>query len=422
MKTLQKMQKNKAIIRMLLLIMLCTALSGCFGGRETDEVAIVVAVGLDKGEHEDIEVTVTIANPHMFAAGDGGGGGQQEPFMITSVMGPSIWECYILLNTYISRDITLQHANAYIFGEELAREGIGKYILCFLRQREVRRNSNLFVCRGKAKDFLKENKQILEIFPGKQYELMDRMTERTGFFNDKDLYDCYYIYKNLHSNPTVAMVGINKGKARPEKYSQGSLEAPYLPGEVPREEGNKAEFVGTAVFNKDKMVGELTADETRTLLMLQGNLTTSNFTFYDPKHSDKIIALAMAQARNPEIQFSQENGRLKIHQTIYLEGEIYSIQSGEHYEQPDKKRILEKSFERHVERMAQELIGKTKEQDWGDIIQYDRYYRKYLTSWEEWENLPWNDIYNNADISIECKATIRRTGLLRLTEPPLKVR
>lgn len=412
---MQRQNKKRYILLLMGLLMLFN--SGCFGGRETDQVALVIAVGLDKGKKEALEMTVVIANPLAFATGDGGAG-DAEPFFITSVEGPTVWECYTLLNTYVSRELTLHHTNAYIFGEELSRSGLRPYIMALLRQREVRRGSHVFICNGKAKEFLKTNKPMLEIFPGKLFDLMSFLSERTGFVSDRDLHDAYLTMNNLHSSATLPMVGVQKEEEqRTERDARESLKAPYLPGDIPREGGNKVEFVGTAVFNNDKMVGKLTADENRTMLLLQGRLISSNFSFEDPGKSGRMIAVALNQAKAPDIRFTLDNNRLIINQTVFLEGEIFSIQSGINYENPKQKWIIEDALEKTQENLARKLIQKSKDEGWGDIFRYDTRYRRELSTWEEWRNLPWKEMYMQAEINVDVKANFRRTGLLRTTEP-----
>nr|WP_315989208.1 hypothetical protein [Desulforamulus aquiferis] len=244
------------------------------------EVALVIAVGLDKGKKEALEMTVVIANPQVFAAGEGGGGGNMEPFFITSVEGPTIWECYTLMNTYVTREISFHHTNAYFIGEELARDGIKPYLLGLIRHREVRRDSYMYIANGRVKDFLTENKPILEIFPGKVFHLIGILSQRTGFYSTVDMHQFYLTLNNLHSSPTLPLVGINTPEGQgTDKDASESLRAPYLAGEVPREGGNKVEFAGAAIFNNDKMVGRLTADENRTMMILQGCLTAPTLVF-----------------------------------------------------------------------------------------------------------------------------------------------
>lgn len=412
------MKQSNLYGKLLVLLLFCTFASGCWGARETDEVALVVAVGFDKGKTEALEVTATVANPRAFTID--GGGGNAKPFLNISVEGPSIWECYTLLNSFLSRETTFSHTQVYLFGEELARQGIENYINDLIRQREVRRDSGLYVCRGTAKEFMDKNKPLLEMSVAKQYQFMDRMAKVSGLFHNRNIHDYYSTYKNLHSSPTLGLVGVSRGKPEDGKQAAEPLRVPYVAGEVPRTGENKAEYIGAAIFNRDKMVGEINGDENRTLMLLRGDFTVSSFTIRDPKHPNKTIVLRLRQGQRPDIKFKQEEGVLKIYHTVYLEGEFVSIQSGEHYEDPAKQKIVEDAFDRGMEELARELIDKTREKDWGDIIHYDRYYRRELSSWEQWENLNWQEIYNNADIMVDFKTNIRRTGLVRKMVPPYK--
>lgn len=443
-----KAKKYKLYSKTICLIILTALLTGCWGARETNEVALVLAVGVDKVTNDQIEVTVAFANTLAFAAGSGGGGGgggQVEPFVVTSVRGPSMLDCFKLLNSYIAREINLMHAKSFIFGEELARDGLEEHIRMLSRFREVRGNTYLYVCRGKAKDFLVNNKPKLETSPAKQFDLIERSSRFFGLFPRTDIDDFYFTLKSLHSSPVVSLVGINKkaggqpqqdqqqgkqggsnkeGGQQPEQQMnevkqsvENPLRVPYYAGEVPRTGENKAEFLGSAVFRNDQMVGQLTGDETRTMLLLRGDFDTGIFILPDPKHEDKVVSLRLKQAKKPQIKVSIEQGQVKIKETIFLEGEFLSIPSGENYESPENKRFLEQNFDREMEKLVTELIAKTREQDWGDIFRYDRFYRKELSSWKEWESLNWKDIYDQADITVTCKSNIRRPGLLRKTEP-----
>lgn len=418
----QKLVKNRRWIKLLLMTCFCAWFTGCFGGRETDEVAIVLAVGIDKGKNAPIQMTITLANPRNFATGGGQGGGggegQQEAFITTSIEGPSIWECYLLFNSHGTRQMSFQHTRAYLFGEEIARQGIEKYLVALLRNREVRRNSSLIICQGSAKEFMEKNKPKLESSPAKQFQFMDQMSDITGFFPNGDIHRFYTTLKSLHSSPTTGMVAISQGREASEKAVQ-PLKIPYKAGEVPQSKGsNAAQFIGAAIFRDDRMVDKITGDETRTMMLLQDQFQLSTFTMRDPnpQYKNNVITLRLRRAKPSKVQLTQTEDQLKIHQTIFLEGEFWSIQSGENYEKPDKKKIVEEAFDRQMEKLAQGLIDKTKEKDYGDIFHYDRHYRKTLHSWEDWYNLRWKEIYDQAEITVDFKTNIRRTGLLRKTE------
>ncbi|MEW6696092.1 MAG: Ger(x)C family spore germination protein [Bacillota bacterium] len=443
----QKSSKIKQWTGIWLLLVFCLCLTGCWGGRETDEVAIVLAMGIDKAKNKPLEVTVTIAIPGAFAGGVTGGGGEgggaAESFFNTSVQGANVWECVSLLNTYIGREILLEHTRVFIFGEELAREGLNKPLMSLLRNREVRGNSTLYISRGKARNFLEMNMPLLEVSPAKYYELMERSSRLTGLFPQRTLNDFNVILKSQHNSPTAIVVGANHlGENQPQgmqgetqggggqdqqkqqQLDERAAKSPsdnlrgmsYYAGEVPRLGGNQATLMGSAVFRHDKMVGMLTGVETRTMLLLQGEFNISTFVMRDPQHPGDRISLRLRQAKKPDIKMSVQDGRLRIDETIYLEGEYLAISSGENYEEPDKKKLVEAAFNQEMEEIADGLIAKTRNKDWGDIFRWDRYYRKQLRSWQEWENLRWKEIYDEADVHVTFKTNIRRPGLLRKTE------
>lgn len=403
------------VLSVIVLLLLVSQICGCTGGRETDEVALALAVGFDKGKNGLLEMTVTVANPKGFAAGEVGG--KEENYITASVEGPSVWECYLLFNTFGTREVSFIHTIAYIFSEELAKEGLNKYLHALLRQRDVRRNSQILICKGKAKDFMQKNKPKLEISPARQYQAMERLSRVTDLSPTTSIHEFYTINKSLHSSPVANLVGINVGEKKTAQ-KKSSFQVPYVAGEVPQGGGTApAEFVGAAVFSQDKLVGELNGSETRIALLMWGDFVISTFTIDDPKSPGNAIALRLRQAKKPDIKITSDKERLHIHETIYMEGEFLSIQSGENYEETKTKKIVEKAFNQRMEFLTKELINKTKEQNWGDIFHFDYTYRKQLSTWEEWKDLNWKDLYDASEITVEYKTNIRRPGLMRKSEP-----
>ncbi len=415
----------KLCVKIVCLLCLISTSVGCLGARETDQLAFVLAIGFDKAENNQQEVTITIANTLAFSSTGGSGGQNAASYETVSVKAPSAWETGNLFNSFNSRELAYMHTKVFVIGEETAKDGIEKYLTAVSRFREARGNSSLYICKGKAKDFLMNNKPVLETSPAKQIELVENTSKIIGYFPVTTVNNFLKGLKDLHSSPVAGLVGIHKTDKDEQvekllRETTDPLQEPYYAGAVPRTGGNKAEFIGTAVFKDDKMVGVLSGSETRTMLLLQGKLTSSMYNMTDPKHDNFNIAINLRQARKPEIRIKHEADGLKIEETVFLEGEFVAIESGENYEGIETKRQLEQAFSREVEKQAKELIAKTKEQNYGDIFQYDRYYRKELATWEEWKNLNWKEIYDQTEINIICKTNIRRPGFLRQTLPILR--
>lgn len=166
-----------------MLVLLCCLpflfIVGCWGSREPDELSYILAMGVDKGEHNVLQVTMQEAVPKSL------GGGEGETSAVVSVEASSISGALQLANTFTSREMTLIHNRAIIISEEIAKEGLKKYLAPLMRSRDIRRNTFVMVTRGKANKFLLENKPFLEKYTSEQMELiLNSTTKSTGLSNN----------------------------------------------------------------------------------------------------------------------------------------------------------------------------------------------------------------------------------------------
>lgn len=89
--------------------------------------------------------------------------------------------------------------------------------------------------------------------------------------------------RSVYEQPIATLGAINEPTAFPEKGqpwggTEFKPDADYTAGEVPPRKGeNKTEFLGTAIFRGDKMVAELTGEETRYMLMARGEFERGFF-------------------------------------------------------------------------------------------------------------------------------------------------
>ncbi|NLI11779.1 MAG: Ger(x)C family spore germination protein, partial [Peptococcaceae bacterium] len=248
---------------LLALAFLLLTLPGCWGSRETDEVAYVLVAGFDKGEKDNLVVTVNIANPRTIAGisggggGGGGGGGDGASTMTLSLETYAPAAMLNLFNTVVDRQISLSHTRAFVFSEELAREGVGKWFLTFARYREVRGTAQVFVCRGKARDFIEKNNPALELNPTKQFELIASLSRSNGLYPSVQFENFYSDIKSITLEAAAPIVAVHEGgleSAKPGVSKGGDIAlGKYIAGEVPVSGGNKVQAIGTAVFRGDKM-------------------------------------------------------------------------------------------------------------------------------------------------------------------------
>lgn len=396
-------------------------LAGCWGARETDEIAYVMAMGFDKGPGDSIVVTFQLANPKAIAgqsATGGGGGGvsQNKPFLNSSMVAALPIGAFNLENTQRSREISLLHTNAFIFSDELSREGLGSFLRPLNRYRETRGTAFIFVCRGKAREFMDKNQPMLEQSPSKQFELFSRGNRLHSLASVARFREFYQNTKSLAGDPVAPLVAISRKSVEDARAPEPGKLGDYLAGDLPSKKG-EIQFIGTAVFSGDRMVGDLTGDETRYLNMINGEMDQSFIIIEDPKKAGYPVGITLRQAKVPDVKVNFSSGTPQIEVHIYQEPELVGITSGINYESPKLKEVLENELERIIKKRCLDLVARSQEEFRADIFGFGRYGRmKFLTT-EEWKKAGWKEAYPTASVEINVHVKIRRTGLMLKTSP-----
>lgn len=398
-------------------------LGGCWGATETDEVAYVLSMGFDKGTKDNLLVTFMVANPLATAGQAGGGGPPREIALTTSVEAIAPASSLDLMNTATTRRLSLQHTKSYIFSEELAREGLGRWLAPLNRLNDLRETANVYIVKGKASEFMEKNKPLLEMSPSKQYELIARLPYINSFFLPVQFKDFYEQVKSASIEPSMPLVAIHEGELgtaalgplRGGHYEVG----PYTAGGVPIKGKNKAQFIGMGVFRRDRMVGELTGTETRAYLVIRGKFKNATINLPDPiAGKEQYIGLRVKQGRSPEHRTTiLEDGTVVVDVNVFLEAEIVAIASGINYEDPDKKPLLEKALIQHVEKRCNEIVRRSQEEFNADIFGFGYIVKHHFLTQQQWKEFNWSERYPYAQVKVKVHAKIRRTGLQLKTAP-----
>ena len=133
------------------------------------------------------------------------------------------------------------------------------------------------------------------------------------------------------------------------------------------------------------MVGKLTGDETRLMLMANGAFQMAFYTIPDPRVPSLIISLDVRSLKKPSVKMKIEDGKPFIYLKIELEGDLLAVQSRIDYEQPEFKPILEGAFEKHIKEGLDKLMEKSLDLK-TDIFGFGRTAVKQLFTIQKWED------------------------------------
>ncbi len=417
---------KRVSLLLILCILICGTFTACFDAQEVDDEVYALALGLDKGMTNKIRLTIQYPT---YKSGGGGGGADQEKNKggmgnsnetaganIHTIEAPSILEAIDMYGMAISRRVSLMHMKNLIISEDIAREGIEDHLAPMSRFRETRRIVDIAVVKGTAQKYIQENEANIGESLSKSMEIMAVQSNNTSYFPRVTFHDFYIGLLSNYNQSFTAYTGINEFKELPEE--QENIKSPlvinngFIPGKLPRSGVAKREFVGTAVFSADRMVGYLNSEETRYFLMILGKFKKGIISIPDEKLPDKVIPLDLRLSRKPVIKGHFKKGKPVIDLKLELEADIGSIQSRINYEDKNNIEKLNKDVELFIRERLINVVTKVKNEYKSDVFGFGEKVAGYFPTIQEWERYDWLKHFPEARVNIEVNVNIRRTGTM----------
>ncbi|MGE5530253.1 MAG: Ger(x)C family spore germination protein [Patescibacteria group bacterium] len=409
------------LVCIICLVALAILLTGCAGMREIDEAAYILAMGLDRGPGRNIEVSVAVGNAVTGGQAQGGAGGNPaQSLRIYTATAPTVFSALNLINTVVELPLTPTHLKMVVFSESLARRGIREQLDIFVRWRQFRRTIFLAVTPGPARAAIESLVPPLQN-PAKFLEMMTLTQNYVGFTPFGQLLGFYNAYKTKGapialmvaprtSKPALALTQTGIPDARPDldvSGDPGNLTAGRAPvaGEGP------LQFMGTAVFARDKMVGALNGNQSLAMSIMRGELRRAFITVPDPVESGRFILAEISQIRKPRVNVKRTGGGIVISQDILLNGEIVTVQGDKAYETPGRNRPVERALEKWIRGKCLEVLAKMQALG-ADIFGFGDKARWLVPDWAAWRKLDWRKEFKAARPALRIRVRVDRMGLV----------
>lgn len=412
---------RRLISFVLLILFSVSSLTACWDAKEIEQWAYVYTIGVDKGVNNVLRLTFQI--PSMKQGVDEGSvtGEGREHYSI-SVDAPTFHSGVNMVESSLSRTLNYMHAKYLVISEDLAREGVDRFINSMIRSWQIRRIMYIIIVKGKADRFVGEFTPVLTSGTSKSQTGFMDMYRDTGLFINTNYQNFLEDLKTTYRMPAAPLAAINdfsNYRTRGNPPKEFKSEGDYYAGELPRSGGNKFEFFGTALFDGDKMVGELNGDESRALLMIRGEFYSGSIAITDPKDKELRITTDITMKKKPDIKVDFREGKPVINVKIFLEGDIQNLQSPIEYESVELKPVLEDAYKVYIKDVIDKTIDKCKELN-VDVFGFGGKAVGHFLTIQEWEEYNWLSHFKDAEINTEVEFTLRRAGTLLKTNPTMK--
>ncbi|MBC8589406.1 Ger(x)C family spore germination protein [Paratissierella segnis] len=409
MKELNNLSKKTLIVIFILAITIL--LTSCTGGRELNTLGIVVATGLDL-EDGKVIITNEVINPAKGSNSENST--TQENTLFIQGIGDTLTEAFVNTTLTFDRELYLPHSHIVIFGEELAKRGIGDYIDFLSRNNEQREQSFMLVALGaKAYDVMGINSGISQS-PGRYiYEIV-----RGDIYNDETRsFTLTEFFKYFYRPHEGFLTGVLK-----------AVEKPQINKEISENEMTVICVKDAAAFKGDKLIGYYTGEEMIGFNFIVGELKNAIIEFESPDYlvdKDRINSRAgkLSSVQVFRSKTSQNlkliDGKLHLFIDVKFRGILRETTQGLDISQPGVLKEMENSCAKVAKSYMEQALEKGMKEFESDTFGIGQLvHRQYPDLWKEIED-NWEGIFVNLDYTVNVTARINDTGF---TNTPPNIR
>jgi spore germination protein KC len=381
------------------LLILTTLLMGCEGKREINDLALVMAVGLDKGDKEgNVKITAQVARPADSRGQTGAPSGVTgDPLWTASAEGESIFDAIRNLARFSSRRVFWAHNYIIIINEDLAKEGIKEIIDFFTRNPELRMRTWVVVTPDKAQT-VASTLTGLEVIPGEALDKLFRYTKYSNVAPRTQMLHLQSAFLSESTEPVLARVKLIKRGVSNKKPGQA--------GDI-----KQVELAGAGVFKGDKLVGSLSPKETSGLLMFIEEPESGLLVLKCPKEPDKALTVEFINQRLT-IKPSYKNGLPEFH--INFQTDVNAVEAGCPFSLKDRAELeqLEKEIQKKIKNNIQTVVNKAQNEFKSDFLELGKVFQnKYPSEWKKIKD-DWDTVFTESTVHIHVKADVRSGVLL----------
>jgi spore germination protein KC len=389
---------KRKILILLIWILTIPIISGCWNQKELTDIAFVMGMGIDKGEDDDIKVTLQIVIPGNVSIGQTAGG-QGLPVVVYRSSGSNVTEAVRKATQKIPRKLYYAHLNIVAFNEELAREGIMDYFDGIERDPEFRETTRVVIARDTTAEDLISTLTPLEKLPVNNITKILETTEvLLGENMQVNIDDIISGFLSTGKEPVISGFKISGNKEEGKKAA--NLET--------TKDSATLEAHGLAIFREGKLTGWMDGENARGVVWVLDKAQSSDVSV-NWKGKENAISVTSVRTKT-KVSATVKNGEPTILVEIDREGTISEANVAIDLTDPKEMDKIGKKVEKEVKKQVVNAI-KTAQNHKSDIFGFgEKIHKADPKLWRKLEG-DWNDKFADLEVTVKVNAFVRRTGV-----------
>ncbi|WP_445477296.1 Ger(x)C family spore germination protein [Lysinibacillus irui] len=381
-----------------LLCILTLLLSGCWSKRELNELAIVVALGIDKVD-DAYEVTVQIVDPSEVSMRQASA--QRSPVISYHARGETIFEAIRKMTTLAARKPYFAHLQVVVLGEELAKEGISESLDLIARDHEFRKDFNVIMSyEAAAKDVLNVLTPIEKVPANKMLNSLEVSEKAWGSTIAINVDELVNTLSSKDKGALISAIEIHGDKKLGvDQTNVQRVKTPVL-----------LQYAGLAVFKKDKFIGLLTEEESKSVSFLSDKIKSTIEIIACPKKGTLSTEITHSKTK---VKGSFENGNPTIDIQIVVEQNVGEVECDIDLTKNTSIHYINKKTAQGIKGRIEEALEKIQQQYEVDVLGFgDTLHRADAKQWKKIKD-DWATIFPELPIDVHVKVKTQGLGTMQ---------
>lgn len=377
-------------IAILLILIVCSFLPGCWDQVELESLNFVLGVGVDQID-PDFEFVTEISKVT---------GAQDTEFepVVLSTKGSTLFTTGRALTKPAGIRLRWAHAQVFIVAEEVARQDILPAIEFIMRDPDVRTSILLFITKDCTVEEVFHSKPPIADSVSDHLRNLVELRDRIPFFYSRRIWEF---------RQALALSGIDAVLPTVQLVQEGEEEIPVIDG--------------SALFKGCQMVGWIDGAESRIFAMLMGERDRGPLQVETKVEGQKgpiIYEIRGNQIKTTPLVKKGEALGMSIELELQLDlSELGSLDI--EYEIPQVESALEEEINLLVQGQILDLIHKVQTEYQTDVFGFGLLLKqRHPSIWRLYEG-DWERAFAQLDIRVEVRSRIISTGIL---SKPLRMR
>ena len=370
------MKKVKLLV---VLLLCCMLVMGCAESRILERVGLVTLLGYDKEEEDKVTTTAVIRqiNPEF-----------ESKVEVQSDTDKTSKGTRIKTDMKTAKKIATGQLRVVLFGEELAKNGLGQSIHTLMMNNEVSTSVYLAVVKGTSKSLLEYQYKDVSDVGQHIYNLIDHNVKQQQTISSTT----HEVVRDLYSEV--------------RNYAMPIL----------AKKGEVIQIDGIAFFSNEKMVGELPADDFFYIMMMQDNFKDGTLDLsldgdsIDPsKFKDKQLQIAVDSIKTTRGMKVVNPEKNEFDLTIKMMCRILEIENT--ISTSDAKMLdkIEKAMNEKIKEEMTRVLEYSQEVN-SDIFGFGEHYKSQVRN-VDLTTKKWSELYRDMKVNIKVDVEIIRNGV-----------